>query len=532
MKKVSLIVVFYLLCLSSYAQQEFHVSTKGRATGTGTIENPWDLQTALSQKPDVINGDDTIWLHGGTYNGRFLSSIKSTLGDRYITVAPYQSEKVILNGNVDSDLTGVLNVTGARVIFRDLEITWLGEFSRDENDPNFKKGAGVYHTSGEDCRFYNLIIHDNPGLGFGSWKQTGGTIIENCIIYHNGFIFKNGKGGGEGMYVQNTKDKNRVIRNNIIFANFYKGIEVWSAGRNTDYEYVKNITLDGNIIFNSGAPSGHHYDNVIVATDDRNGVNIAKDIKVINNVFYHNTDYLKNEVNGDAPSLTIGYVDNAPAEDITVENNIILGRNNALRLLHVKSMVFSNNTVYTGYVVLNSNEMQYSTDWTFKDNTYFTKKSGAFRIERDKTYPLKTWQSNFGLDAKSQWSLTKEFNLKPVLKIAQHALKPNTFNLALFSKDGQEVEVDFEEYQISKGSSYRVYDVENRNDVLVSGIMTDSKKIRVPMDAKTFDAPLQTSIATKTLSNFGVFIIEFDTETTTSNDKLSGIQKILNWLGF
>ncbi len=532
MRKVSLTLIFCFFYLISTAQQEFHVFPNGQPTGNGSLQEPWDLQTALSQKPEVVNGGDTIWLHGGTYTGRYVSTIKSTIDTMYITVAPYQSEKVILNGNVDSDLSGVLNVTGARVIFRDLEITWLGAFSRDKNDPDFENSAGVYHTAGEDCRFYDLIIHNNPGLGFGSWKQTGGTIIENCMIYHNGFKFENGKGGGEGMYVQNTKDDTRIIRNNIIFGNFYKGIEVWSAGRNSDYEYVKNITLDGNILFNSGAPSGSHYDNVIVATDDRNGINIAKNINVLNNVFYHNTDYLKNEVNGDAPSLTIGFIDNAPVEDITVENNIILGRNNALRLLHIKSMAFVNNTVYTGYVVLNSNEMPYASDWSFRNNRYYTKKNGAFRIIQDKNYPLKDWQATFGLDVGSQWQPTKDFDLKPVLRIARHALKPNTFNLALFSKEGGDVEVDFKEYQISNGSSYKIYDVENRNEVLVSGIVTSSKKVMVPMNSTKFEAPLNDAKAEKTQANFGVFIIEFDTEKTTSNTDSSRLQKLLQWLGF
>jgi hypothetical protein len=532
MKQTVLNIVFSVMCLFTQAQQEFHVTTNGKTSGDGTLQNPWDLQTALSQKPDVVNGDDTIWLHEGIYKGRFLSTIQSTKDNQFVTVAPYNNGKVVLNGNVESKNEAVLNVRGKQVIFRDFEITWLGDFSRNENDKDFRVSAGISHTAGEDCRFYNLIIHNNPGLGIGSWKHAGATIIENCIIYFNGFMSKEGKGRGEGIYVQNKSEKTRLIKNNIIFSNYYKGIEVWSAGRDADFEYVKNITLQDNIIFNSGAPSGNHYDNVIVATDDRNGTNVAKNIQVLNNVFYHNTDYFNNQVNGDAPSLTVGYVDNTPAENILVKGNIILGRNNPFRLLHAKSITFTDNTLYGGYVFLNANEMHYSKNWKFENNRYFTKKNGAFRVDQDKSYALKNWQTTFKLDANSQWNHIKEFDLEPVLKIAQHAQKPNTYNVALFSKQENDVEVDFSEHKVSRGSSYRIYDVENRNKILTSGIVNANKKIVVPMTSKEFEMPLHNDKAEKTLSNFGVYMIEFDNKKTTSSEDLSAFEKILKWLGF
>ena len=82
------------------AQQEFHVFPNAKSSGNGSLSNPWDLQTALSQKPDVINGGDTIWLHEGVYTGRFVSTIQSTLKDQFITVAPHANATVVLNGNI------------------------------------------------------------------------------------------------------------------------------------------------------------------------------------------------------------------------------------------------------------------------------------------------------------------------------------------------------------------------------------------------------------------------------------------------
>jgi hypothetical protein len=241
---------------------------------------------------------------------------------------------------------------------------------------------------------------------------------------------------------------------------------------------------------------------------------------------------MENEVNGDAPSLTIGYVDNAPAESILVKDNIILGRNNALRLLHVKSMTFENNIVYGGYVFLNANEMQYSKNWKFDNNRYFTKKNGAFRVNQDKTYALKNWQNSYQLDMNSRWNHIKEFDLEPVLSISEQVKIPNIFNIALFNKQGQDVEVDFSEYKITKGTSYRIYDVENRKEIVTSGIIDDSKKIIFPMNISQFEKPLHNEKAEKTLSNFGVFMIDFDSNKTTSAEELNSLQKLLKWLGF
>ncbi len=515
MKQLILIIIVFFLGLSIRAQQEFHVFPNGKATGNGSLQKPWDLQTALSQKPDVINGGDTIWLHEGIYNGRFLSTIKSTKKNSFIIVAPFNQEKVVLNGNVDSNKEAVLNVTSSQVIFRDFEITWLGEFSRNEADKYFRKSAGIFHTSGEDCRFYNLVIHDNPGLGFGSWKQTGGTIIQDCIF--NGWMSKDGKGRGEGMYVQNASEKIRLIKNNIIFANYYKGIEVWSAGRDAKLDFVKNVTLEDNVIFNSGSPSGEFRDNVIIATDDRSGTNFAKNIKVLNNIFYHTTDYLKNEVNGDAPSLTLGYTKKAPVMNIVVKGNIILGRNNALRLLHVKSMTFEDNVIYGGYVFLNAITMPNSNNWTMENNKYFTKKTAAYRVDQDKTYNLKDWHSTFNLDLDSQWKHIKDFDLKDVLRISENATKSNSFKVVLFNKKGNDVKVDFSKYNIPKGSSYKIYDVENRKKIAASGIIPKDKIISFPMGLPTFQLPLNNMLAQKSASNFGVFVIAFEVQNRTSN---------------
>lgn len=526
MERFTLILVYLLFPMMLFAQKEYHVFpidhkiTPGKPTGNGSLQNPWDLQTAFNQKNDVVNGGDIIWIHGGTYNGRYTSNVSSNIPNKYVTISSHKNDKVTLNGNVESKQGYVLLVKGKQTIYKDFEVTFLGPFERNVKAKNFEKVAGVYHTTGVNCRFINLRIHDTPGLGFGTWNSTAGTIIEYCMIYNNGFVDTDGKGGGEGMYVQNSSDtETRIIRNNIIFGNYYKAIEVWSANRDAHREYVKNITLENNVVFNSGLPSGFTVDNIILASDDRNGTNIAKNIKVLDNVLYHNTHFLKNEVNGNAPSLTLGYYKNSPVEKVQVDNNIIIGRNNALRLLYVKSLKFNNNKIYTGYIHINQLPLDDLKQLDFNHNIYYTKNSTPYLFQ-NKKYNLSNWKSKLAINETSEYKNTNAFDLNSVLDITQNEYHPNQYRVVLFSKKEEDVKVDFSKYNLSEGTIYSIKDVENYSEVLKSGVLGNDKTVVFPME-------LNQGNHNKTLDNFGVYIIEF---SRIGEEKKSFLEKLFGWM--
>lgn len=500
--------LFYIICfmvfpLLLWSQQEYHVFpidhqlTPGKEDGNGTLKQPWDLQTALSQSSDKVKGGDIIWLHEGIYNGRFISSIAGQK-NKPIVVAAYELDKVILNGNVSSKRGVVLEVKGGYVVFKNFEITFLGTFSRDKKDENFQVVGGINHVDGEDCVFRNLKIHNTPGSGIGSWKRTGGSIIEGCRIFNNGY-FSAKRGSGVGIYVQNESDKIRLIKNNIIFSNYYKGIEVWSDNLDANHGYVKNVTIDNNVFFNSGLPSGKFRDNLIIGTNDNNGVNVAKDIKVINNIFYHNTN-LTNEIeNSQAPSLTLGFNKKAPVKEIVVSNNLIIGRKDALLVLYVKSLTFTSNIVYSGYVRFNKAILKQINvnDWKFRDNTYYTRRSQPIRIEGFRDYNMPQWQKTYGIDTNSQWKKFTEFNIESTLSISKIEHKDNVYRVTVFNKEGKDVIIDFSGHQIKLGSTYVIKNIET-DEVISSGIFKKSKTVTAPMG--TYNG---------TFPNFGVYYVDF-----------------------
>lgn len=519
--KLNLIKLFLMfLPFVAVPQKEFHVfpndhdSNPGKVTGDGSMIKPWDLQTALNQLANVVNGGDTIWIHSGTYNGRFISSLQSTKANKQIVVSAYNGDKVILNGNIDSKRRSVLEVRGRNVTFKDLEITFLGLFSRRATEDLFKSVSGLDHVSGVNCQFINLKIHNNPGSGFGSWKRTGGSLIYGCTIFNNGY-FSAKRGSGVGMYIQNESNETRRIINNIIFNNYYKGIEIWSANKNAKDEYVKNIRLEHNVVFNNGLPAGRKRDNIIVASDDRNGINLAKNIVLKNNILYHNTDFKNNQIGGDAPSLTLGYSTRANLQNVVVSDNIIIGRNNALRFNNARSLTFQNNIAYCGYIHLNKAVLENIKKWKFSNNTYFTKRNIPFRISKHKDYTLKDWKTAFPIDQNSKWKHIREFDLPNVLEVTQNRYDKARFKVVVFNKMEADVTVDLSTFNVKSGQDYNLRNIEN-DEVIASGKINEQGALTIAIGDHN-----------STIKNFGVYALHLESQKAA---KKSFFQRLFGWI--
>ena len=76
-------------------QPGFHVTVNGSPAGDGSVDAPWDLSIALASS--TIMPGDTIYLHGGTYRGVFVSGLNGR-PDAPIRVRPWANETVIIDG--------------------------------------------------------------------------------------------------------------------------------------------------------------------------------------------------------------------------------------------------------------------------------------------------------------------------------------------------------------------------------------------------------------------------------------------------
>jgi hypothetical protein len=114
------------------------------------------------------------------------------------------------------------------------------------------------------------------------------------------------------------------------------------------------------------------------------------------------------------------------------------------------------------------------------------------------------------LDSNSKVKNLREFNLKPLLNITKLGEGTSKYRVVVFNKSGNDVTVGFSKKYIPNGTKYEIYDIENNNSVLKSGIISTENKITFPMNNLAFEKPLHNDRAQKSLNNFGVFIIEFD----------------------
>jgi hypothetical protein len=231
---------------------------------------------------------------------------------------------------------------------------------------------------------------------------------------------------------------------------------------------------------------------------------------------------------GQGSSLTLGYNSKALVQDIFIDNNLIIGKNNALNILHAKSVVFKNNKIYSGYIHFGKSTLQAikSSKLDLDNNKFYTRKLAGYRFIDHKDYKLSEWQKIYGLDIESQWNKLKKFEIHPVLKVQQLKTNSNHFNIALLDKEGNDVSVDFSNHNVEEGMTYKIYDIENPSVVIKSGEISKDLKIVFPMGLKVLEKPLHNKLATKTADNFGVFRIEF-TEKSRRNTFFG---RLFGWL--
>src|SRR5262249_27350646 len=148
----------------------YYAAPDGSSNGDGSLAQPWDLATALSDSS--IGPGDTIWLRGGTYRGTFTSRLNGS-ASAPIKVRQYPGERAIIDGGT-SHFVNILTVGGS--------YTWFWGFEIMSSDPNrvstqtgsnpsdIGRGGGVAiaqdSSTGAGLKFINLIVHDTA-QGFG-----------------------------------------------------------------------------------------------------------------------------------------------------------------------------------------------------------------------------------------------------------------------------------------------------------------------------------------------------------------------------
>lgn len=486
--------LFFALMLSVVPVRDPHiyVSPNGSPYGSGKADSPLDLTTALSYWNGAQPGD-TLWLRGGTYRGKFVSEVSGT-PERPITVRSYPGEWAKIDSGFSTDRNPIVWVTGGWTIFRDLEITssdpvrdtWMS--GPHPND--IRRGDGVY-ISAPGTKLVNLVIHDAAG-GVGAWSDAPDSEIYGCIIYYNGWQAPD-RAHGHGIYSQNRFGARR-IRDNIIFGQFEKGIQIYGS----EVAHLRNHWVEGNIIFDNGmlARSGELSENLTVY-----GGGGPEGCVIRDNLFY-GRDF--------GGKLLVG---GGGAKDLVFENNYVP---HLTRIRYWQSARVTGNTFLRDSTLLECYLDPESSlaDYFWDANLYYDQELryspfGVYYSDRGTTHGTGVgfdgWQLLTGFDTSSQYVKGRPTGQRVVLK--PNAYDSHRAYLAVYNWDHLSVvSVELGSF-LANGQYYEIYDAQNYFGPPVLTGVFDGSAVPLPMVGSPVAQPVGRWIPMHRSSEFGVFLI-------------------------
>jgi hypothetical protein len=431
----------------------FYVAPNGSSSSNGSINTPWDLQTALNQPVSVQPGD-TLFLRGGTYAGFFTSNLNGTNG-QYIYVLQYPGEFAQIADNRQYASGATLQVNGSWTIYKNFEITNTNT-NRTSSGPNSFRPMGL-QVQAPHTKFINLVIHDT-GHGFGFWKEAVDAEIYGCLIYNCGTANSPGnyQTHGHGIYSQNdTGIKN--IRDNIIFNQFGFGIHLYP-----NPGHVNGYVLDGNTLFNNGILTGStvRYNNLLANTYP--GYTVDNITVSNNNTFDSRASH--NYTSVYEADVFLGAT-NVTCTDLNVTDNYFAGRGRAgIAALNWDTVVFTGNTTaYNANGTIGAALPLTSTAaaYTWNNNTYYGGSNALhFSYQYNVSTNFTTWQTQTGFDNSSTFQAGFPSGL-------HYVLQPNMYeqgraNLVIYNWDSlSSVTVDLAASGLVNGQAFTIADAQN-----------------------------------------------------------------------
>jgi dUTPase len=499
----SVVVTATVTAVSPPSGNQWYAATTGSPSGDGSINNPWDLQTALYQ-PTSVQPGDTIWVRGGTYGngtGIFYAQLVGT-AQAPIIVRQYPGERAIIDGWMQvgcCDGNSQPNL-GSYVWIWDLEFAnTITDRTGYPNGPPYW-GQSATEPSVDDwapnSKLINLVIHDTSG-GPGWWDEATNSEAYGNIIYYNGYQASDG-GHGHGFYTQNDTGT-KLMSDNIVFDSFSLGVQIYGSGGES---YVRNFDVDGNIAFNNGVLAAGtpppHADNILFA----GGIGDVQNVTLTNNFTYQTPADTLGE-------SELGFAWSGDNIGMTAINNYFMGGFQGIDIWYWDSLLFTNNVSYVknvGAIILglwtNANESASSYVWD--QNTYYG--LGYFDYN-NAGFGWANWSSASGLDPSSVYTPTDPTGVWTFVRPNKY--EPGRANIVIYNWDlVSSVPVNVSGV-LTYGQNYKVQDAENFfGNPVTSGTYTGSP-INIPMTGLTPAAPNGTvpNPPVHTAPQFGVFVL-------------------------
>jgi hypothetical protein len=493
--RVFLTVAAGLLLVGFAKAADHFVAPSGTATGSGTIDSPWDLQTALSQPPAVQPGD-TIWLRAGTYRSSaafgFVSNLNGTAASPII-VRNYNGERATIDGK-GTQFT--IAIYGSYSWFWGLEVM-------DSTTQRTAPAAGVVPNAtgvsvyGPNNKFINLIVHDTSE-GFNAYNQAPNCEFYGNLSYYNGFIGTD-RNHGHGMYMQNSSGT-KIIADNIVGDNADEGLQIYGSGNAS----IVGFTLSGNSLYNTSSwPTINYQYNIVLG-----GGAIQSGNTVTENYSFF------------TPSATSGYINlgqYTPGQNLVATNNVFVGGYISVTVEGMAApFTFTGNKLYNvpaalRLISLGQFQGQTTSGFVWDNNSYYGLNNfyhGVYdgsSTSNGVNTNLAGWQSQTGFDAHSTY--TNGTPTAPWIYVRPNKYEAKRANITIYNWSmNPAVAVDVSSL-LSPGDKYVVQDAQNFYGPAVASGTYSGGTISIPMTGLTKATPVGFTAPAHTAPLYGTFVV-------------------------
>ncbi len=445
---VPLFTTLYLLLPTVVFAADYFVSPGGSSLGDGSINNPWDLQTALHGGNGKIIPGDTLNLRGGTYNQSiYYHSSLAGSASNYIKVQSYPGEWAIVDrasaAMMPANTEGFFEIEGSYTIYRGFEVTNSSPLlGCAAPDCSFNRVTGVVPGApGHNNKIVNLVIHDN-GIGMFFANGHNDSEVYGNIFYNNG-----ASNLQHGIYAQNA-NSTKYITNNMILNSYAYGFHAYASG-----SYLNYFNLAGNTIFKSGSLGGSNKANILIGG---NQPDLAEWPIIKDNYLYYS--------GSSGTGINLGYSTGCHHPQVGPGNYIARG-SSLITFVNCSDITVTGNTFYGSVSSLQS---------TYPNNTYYSARP-----------------------------TTNSIFVRPN-KYEQGRANITVFNWANVSS----VDVDVSNI-LQIGDSYEVKDVQDYLGPAIASGTYRGGSITIPMTGTAVAQPtVPTLSVTHTSSEFGAFVLK------------------------
>lgn len=312
----------------------YYAAPTGTSGGDGSYARPWDLATALTN--NRAGAGDTLWLRGGTYTGKFRSTLSGAAG-RPVVIRQYPGERAVIDAASGSATPSAFYVGGSYATYWGFELTNSHPVRTTTSTGNNVR-PNVVANYASHTKYINMTVHDG-GVAFYSDPQYVNVEITGNVIYNNGWQAPD-RGHGHAIY---TKSDNGsvTIRDNIIFNQYGYGVHLYS---NSGSGQLNNISLVGNVSFNNGTLSNNSNSaNILFGQGE-----VANNGLMDGNMTYYSPGRgAKNVVAGGDSKLN---------GSLTVKDNYFAGGTTVLQVGFWSSVTLSGNTLMNGTTLATSTD--------------------------------------------------------------------------------------------------------------------------------------------------------------------------------